>query len=558
MIELWKGGVKVTQTTTAGDGTYSFSDLEAGEYTVKEIVPAGTEATSPDSVVVPLAEGQDVTCIDFFNREVPTVCDDGIIEATVRVDEDCDGEFTWDDPLLDGVTFRLYHIEDDDSLTPVTPPSLISGPGWGYNILLFFIKIPVYYPGGHVIWEGLPRAYGGSLTEARYRLVMETPEGYTAITPESYDLTLHNCPWPCYWFSMNFLLSRDSHLCGHKYDDVDHNGAYDAGTDLPLEDWTIELYQDGSLLATTTTNAAGEYCFEDLPEGVYTVKEVLQEGWEYSYPLDGTFADISVGCGDVDGVDFLNARCCGSVEGLKFDDLDGDGKRDAGEPAIEGLEVTLEGLGDVDFFAVTTTGEDGTFLFEDLEPGSYLIWEKIPPGYYATRPARVEVTVGSREKVEVIFANSLYGKIIVNKWMDDGDKVLEKDKDTPKAGMPIKLTGQTLNGDKVSIEAETGMNGSYAFLLLEAGEYKVTEFYDPSKMQAVTPDNVDVTLTPGGEETVDFLNMEVQVSPEEIENEERRLPVTGTDQRPALIAAAMLILVGMAVLGLGLHRRHQE
>jgi LPXTG-motif cell wall-anchored protein len=863
-IELWKDGEKNATTTTAGDGSYSFADLEPGDYTVKEIVPANMEALSPTSVDVNVAEGQDVTDVDFYNKK--KVCDDGVIEAVVRVDENCDGVFTWDDPVLDGVTFRLYHIEEDGSLTPVSPPSLLSGPGWGWNVILFVIKIPVYYPGGHVIWEDLPRAYASDV-EAKYRLVMETPEGYTAITPTQYDLVLHNCPWPCWWFSKEFLLSRNSHLRGHKWEDVNCNGIYDPGTDTPVEGWTIELYnEDGSLRASTTTNAAGEYSFEDLPEGKYTVKEVLQEGWRIVSPEGGIFVDVPVGCGDVDGKDFLNARnleinghkyedvncdgeidcddtgvpgieiklfkyneqsseyeylastvtgedgyyeftgllpgtykvqeiltpelledwyivspdggvfepvvleCrnvedldflnarygaiegwkywdkdengimdgedeglagvtiiltpevgvpqetvtdengyfsfddllpgtytvsvdestaegyyplgptsievdvgCGAtvvvyfseapygsisgkkwldasfdgvwdedetvviegitinlytgdppeeliatavtgedgsyeftdlepgvytvmeeaaegyfsctsisvvvelsagegavvdfgncpygrVEGLKFLDLDGDGAQGPEEPPLEGVEITLIGIGDTGAMAKAITGVDGTFLFKNLLPGEYAVEETVPSGYYATRPVRVEVIVGPGESVMVVFANTVYGSITGNKWIDDGDGLIDPTKDSPKSGVVINLTGTTADGTPVSMKATTAGDGSYSFLLLEAGNYNVTEVYDSTNMQAVTPDSVDVKLAPGDDEIVDFLNVEVEVAGEVVTPTAGggTLPSTGMDQLPLLIAAAALMALGLALLLFGLRRRYQE
>ena len=51
-------------TTTAGDGTYSFTGLNAGAYTVKENDPSGYCSTTPNKVTVKLAKKK-VTNIDF-------------------------------------------------------------------------------------------------------------------------------------------------------------------------------------------------------------------------------------------------------------------------------------------------------------------------------------------------------------------------------------------------------------------------------------------------------------------------------------------------------------
>ncbi len=47
-----------------------------------------------------------------------------------------------------------------------------------------------------------------------------------------------------------------------------------------LEGWTIQLWQDGEVIQSTTTNAIGYYEFTGLAEGTYIVREVMQAGWE--------------------------------------------------------------------------------------------------------------------------------------------------------------------------------------------------------------------------------------------------------------------------------------
>ncbi len=871
-IELWKDGARLAETTTAADGSYSFANLAPGCYNVQEIVPAETEATSPTSVEVNLAAGQDVTGVDFFNRDLtppPPPCGDGVIEALVKVDENCNGVIDDGDTLLDGVTVKLSHVNADGTHTPVSPASLTTGPGCGIDVLFFFWWVEVCYPGGHTIWKDLERSWEGE-DFAWYLLSIEAPEGYTLVEPASGEYLLPlRCSLPCWWYRKEFLVSRNSQLSGHKYEDVNRNGVFDASIDLPLEGWTIELYdEEGAFLASTTTNAAGEYAFDNLPEGVYTVKEVLQPGWRYAYPLDGIFADVPVGCGDVTGKDFLNARylsisghkyedadcdgeigaedpglpgvevqlfkwnesssayefaastvtgaggfyeftglepgtykvqevltaaqledwfmvspaggahegavlaCAdlkdldflnarygalegwkywdknengimdgddeglvgvtiildpdpalgmpqattvtgaegyfffghllpgkytvsvdestapdyypvgpvsievdvtcgqtakvyfseapygsisgikwldtdydgirgeseegiggiaielwkdgvmvaetttddkdgsyqftdlrpgeytviekgkagyfsttpdsvvvilspgegavidfgncpyGEIEGLKFIDLNGNGLLDPGEPNGEGVEITLEGLGGIGAIAVATTGEDGTFSFKDLLPGSYAVSETVPADHYATRPIRVELLVGPGEIASVIFANAPYSEIGGIKYIDDGDEILDPDTDRPLEGMTITLKGETAGGELVSQEAKTLADGSYAFLLLEAGEYTVAEIYDAEKMQAIWPDSVDLTLSPGEQAVADFLNVEVEIGGEVIEPPSTtapdRLPHTGMDQMPIIISAAALTFLGLVFLALGLRRRYQE
>ena len=165
------------------------------------------------------------------------------------------------------------------------------------------------------------------------------------------------------------------------------------------------------------------------------------------------------------------------------------------------------------------------------------------------------------QSIPVIFSNCSYGKIIGNKYLDDGDSLLDAAKDKPGAGVKIKLTGTTLKGENVSLEPLiTGEDGSFNFLLLEAGTYQVSEEFDQTKMTSIKPTSVTVSLLPAETEEVQFLNAETTVSPIVIEPEVEGtvLPQTGMNQLPLLIAAALMIMLGMAFLLAGRRRRLSE
>ena len=69
--------------------------------------------------------------------------------------------------------------------------------------------------------------------------------------------------------------------------DENKNGAQDAG-EPGVPDVTVHLYnEDGTLARTTTTDANGNYLFEDVPPGNYYVEFVLPDGYELTTPDNG-------------------------------------------------------------------------------------------------------------------------------------------------------------------------------------------------------------------------------------------------------------------------------
>ncbi|MCC6961907.1 MAG: SBBP repeat-containing protein [candidate division Zixibacteria bacterium] len=98
-------------------------------------------------------------------------------------------------------------------------------------------------------------------------------------------------------------------ICGTKYNDLNKNGVQDLG-EPGLAGWTIQLYYwNGPLYASTTTDGSGNYCFNNIPCGAWTVTEQLQPNWVQTFPSPSVH-NYSMGTGQtISDADFGNASC---------------------------------------------------------------------------------------------------------------------------------------------------------------------------------------------------------------------------------------------------------
>ncbi len=95
-------------------------------------------------------------------------------------------------------------------------------------------------------------------------------------------------------------------ISGQKYNDLNRNGKKDPG-EPGLQGWVIKLMLDpaDTIVATTTTDASGNYTFSNVAPGTYDVREKHKNGWKR---MSKNPKDIVISAGSVvAGVDFGNA-----------------------------------------------------------------------------------------------------------------------------------------------------------------------------------------------------------------------------------------------------------
>jgi len=183
-------------------------------------------------------------------------------------------------------------------------------------------------------------------------------------------------------------------IAGVKFHDRDGDGVRTAGEE-GLAGWTIFLdadadgVRDADELATST-DADGRYRLEALGPGSYRVAEEMRDGWAQTAPAGGVHVVVLATGEVVEGRDFGNRLVVGSLAGVKFEDVDGDGQRDADEQGLAGWTIFLDadedGLLDAGERSVVTDAT-GAYAFSNLMPGRYVVAEVQQTGWTQTTPA---------------------------------------------------------------------------------------------------------------------------------------------------------------------------
>lgn len=450
------GTLEATEPTalTNASGGYAFTNLTAGNYTVREVQQPGWVQTTPNPGPVSVTGGGDITGINFGNNQ------SGTITGIKFNDSNGNGLFDAGETPLQGWT--IFVDGNGNGVPDTGEGTLVTGADGRYT----FANVP---PGNYTLRE------------------VQQP-GWTQTTPNPGAVGVSGGTNAI----VNFGNRQLGSISGVKFNDLNNNATFDTG-ETGLAGWTIfiDANGNGTLEATeptTVTNANGGYTFTSIPAGNYTVREVQQPGWVQTTPNPGP---VSVtGGSNITGINFGNNQF-GTITGIKFNDTNTNALFDAGEATLQGWTVFIDANGNGTLEATeaaAVTGVDGRYTFANVPPGNYTLREVQQTGWTQTTPNPGSVGISGGTNAIVNFGNRQFGSVSGIKFNDTNANSLFDAGETPLAGWTIYIDANG-NGtlDATEPTTVTGTNGSYVFTNVPPGNYILREVQQPGWVQTVPP-----------------------------------------------------------------------
>ncbi|MDQ8192397.1 SdrD B-like domain-containing protein, partial [Roseibacillus persicicus] len=509
-----------TSVPDNGAGTLFPIDEDNGGFVYEKVLPPGegfslvfvAEVVSLPAdgtgAIINSVVGQGGTQVIPVTANAPVAFPQGAIGGTVYVDTTGDGN---GDTPLDGVEVTLLYSDgsfvDFDPTTPAVEPYTLTTINGGQY---YFPNLPA---GDYLVSQSQPSEYvtvtdGDTTSPEDDAENSSTTDNLIPVTILENEIDDGND------FVEEVPAPTEGSLSGTVYVDQDNDGIGDVGLSgvvITLKnsagnDIDSDLSTGGVQPTTTTTATNGSYSFAGLPAGDYQVVESQPSGYVSVSDVDGANNDtigdetaISVVAGsDAGGNDFIEEQL-GSLSGIVFEDLDGNG---TGDVAIGGVVLTLKDSAGNDIDSdpvasgvqptVTTTASNGSYSFSNLRPGDYQVVETQPTGYISVSDAdggNLDL-IGDQSLIPVVGGANSSGNNFVEEALPatiSGTVLADIDNDNlGEVGIQgVTLTlkdefGNDIDSDPAAVGVQpttttTDSNGEYSFTGLVAGNYQVVE-----------------------------------------------------------------------------------
>ncbi len=493
-------GNTLATSYTDESGRYTFDEISAGNYQIlfnpntnnQGIADFQSTIQGPDSDIDPTTNTS--SCFGF-EPEKGTEINVGFVQPTGTISgiafDDVDGDGIRDpnEGLLAGVT---VHLQTCDGQTIATTQTDSNG---NYSF--------------------------GDLVLGNYRIVFDVNTNSKGIadyqtSPQGTDSDIN--PTTHASDCVNFDPSKGENIdagffqptgaiSGIAFEDLDGDGIQDPN-ERGLANTTVSLMDcSGTVIATTVTDANGNYSFGDLKAGNY---QVLFDASTNSKGIDNfktspqdqggndqTDSDINASTNTSNCIAFSPEQGAnidagffepkGSLTGIAFNDLDGDGIQDPGELPLANVEVQLLDCSGA-ILLTTFTDQNGNYSFDGISAGNYQVrfsptTNNLGITDFETSPKGVDSDIDPAtnssacisfdpELGEVVNAGFVQPAGIIEGTVFndlDGDGMQEPG-EGPIAGVTVSL--MDCNGVVIATTT-TDNNGNYFFADIKRGNYQV-------------------------------------------------------------------------------------
>jgi len=342
-----------------------------------------------------------------------------------------------------------------------------------------------------------------------YTITEQVQPGWTPTTQNPQTVTVQ--PGQTVNVQFGNKATGQGQICVTKFNDINGNGVQDPG-EASLFHWTFEIKDvSGSVVAALTTvppGPAGSPCpgggtptIVPAP-GTYTITEQVQSNWT---PTTQNPQTVTVQPGQTVNVQFGNkATGQGQICVFKFNDINGNGVQDSGEPPLFGWKFDIKDiLGNL--IGTVTTMKDLPSCLTVPAPGTYTITEQVQSNWTPTTTNPQTVTVQPGQTVNVWFGNKAtgQGEICVGKFNDINGNGVQDTGEYRLAGWKFDI--RDIGGNLLGTVTTDNLGRPGCLTVPAPGTYTITEQVK-SSWAPTTPNPQTVTVQVGETVNVWFGN----------------------------------------------------
>lgn len=483
-IELTKiaTGEVIASAVTGDDGRFTFGALRGANYRLRAVLPDETVAFT--QTVAENVQG------NWFEAK------SGRRDSTLNTLalSDMEHKTLWVGAVRTGTLSGQIYFDDN-----------YSGVRDGQEAYASGLAVTLMNEGGEVLARARTNAQGAytfeGLTPGSYRVGLAAKNGYvftkagegnhfTSVSDEGEGVSeVLALAMGENLAGIDGGLIRPGRISGQIFSDDNDNGLQD-GEEGGLSGVVVTLVnaQDGTEAFRLVTEASGRYSFNRVMPGTYYVHYTLPEGAAFANPVSGGSALKGEGLQAASDIfRFKTAESremplgggvrLAALAGTVFEDLNGSGAQEAGEPPLAGARIRVGNQEAV-------TGADGGFTLAGIRPAAYTLEIACPAGYVFSRGGDAlaprgelavtvpyEAAAGQQDtarRIGMVRPGSVAGHV----WMDENLSAAWEENESTLAGMEVIL--RDLTDGETAYTAATDGEGRFLFENLVPGSYEAT------------------------------------------------------------------------------------